>query len=193
MREFGNWRDLGVYLPNKEEVRLLDLANTMFYLIDLDYKAGRNYWQTDPIRSREMLAKFRDMGALDILYWYGRMMNLTRVFTEIKGPEEQVCSITRSLLKDVPTSLARMADNGTTALVVSRVPTKESGFFTEIMSQAAENVGLDLKCTFPSAIRNYQADLFRRLLNPDGTWNDDVSGFLSQIRSAPKSTGDEGE
>lgn len=43
----------------------------------------------------------------------------------------------------------------------------------------------------PEAFRSYTGDFYQRLLKPDGTWDDDVSGLLSQVRSAPKHIKDE--
>ena len=43
--------------------------------------------------------------------------------------------------------------------------------------------GIELKGYRVSAYAGYLHNLYQRLLNPDGTWDDDVSGFLSQIRS----------
>ncbi len=42
---------------------------------------------------------------------------------------------------------------------------------------------MDIKIYRVNAYAAYTHNLYQRLLRPDGTWDDDISGFLSQIRS----------
>ena len=172
----------------------MDLSVTLFYLSDLESELGKRYWKVNPIECEEVLTRLRDKGVIDVFYWFSALdftHLLSRVYFYLEGSENQVCSVTNALLKYLPTSLARITDRGRTAHIISRIPANEKLILTELVSQAAKSTSLNLNYLFPSAHRNYQTDLYQRLLNPDGTWNNDISAFLSQIRSVPKSVLDE--
>ena len=168
------------------EARLLDMASTMFYLSDLESEEGRRYWNTDEKESAITLQKLRDLGIIDVAYWFDRMTNLSRIFLRISGQENNVCSATYSILKNTPTSSARLNEDGKTSLILARVPTASRDEFVREFQECARNSRLLVECWYPSAQRNYQVDLYQRLLEQDG-WNSDITAFLSQIRSIPKS------
>jgi len=187
--EFGYWKGKTTYIPLKSEARLLDMASTMFFLADIESEAGQKYWKTDENKSKELLTRFRDLGMIKISYWYNWLEHtpaLSRIFTYFQGSKSLVCSVTRAILKSVPTSLARIANDGETSIIISRVPTDKRDFIKELIIQGAEDANLDAECKYPTTQGNYTADLFQRLLFPNGTWNSDVTAFLSQIRSLPK-------
>jgi hypothetical protein len=46
--------------------------------------------------------------------------------------------------------------------------------------------GLTIRCLQPRTLWNYTRTLYQRLLKDSGTWDEDVSGFLSQARSMKK-------
>ncbi len=185
-RTYGHWKGPLSYMPSREEVRILDIASTMFYLPDLEYEAYRRYWQTDASRSKEILERFYHMGAIDFMYWYQAMSGLRLVFFKIDGAEKQVCSIVNGLLKNLPTSLARISGKGKTSLTISRIPTQQQKTILEQIESAARNSDVKMQVSFPSSLRNHEGNLYERLLTPEGTWHDDVSVFMSQARSFPR-------
>lgn len=190
-KEFGNWDGTSAYQLSTNEARILDMASTMFYLSDLESDAGKNYWQTDETQSREILTTLRDVGILDIGYWYDRPLTLSLIIMSIQGEEEQVCSITYAILKNTPTSMAKVTEDKKTAIVLSRVPRNDLSSLVDILTQINKNERIEITHWLPTAHRNYAANLYHRLLNTDSSWNNDVSGFLSQVRSAPKSVKDD--
>ena len=50
--------------------------------------------------------------------------------------------------------------------------------------------GVNIRCMRPTTFRRYTSNLYQRLLKDDGTWDDDVSAFLSQARSKRKELSD---
>ncbi|MCK5150523.1 MAG: hypothetical protein KAQ65_01730 [Candidatus Thorarchaeota archaeon] len=187
--EFGCWKGTSPYQIKQAEARLLDMANTLFYLSDLETKGGEDYWKTDNISSRNALTKLRDMGIIETSYWYDDYRRrLNPLYISLEGSESKVCSVTSSLIKNVPTALARIAEGGSISLVAIRIPRENTKNFIDKISLACRNEGLRIKSEPLSTHRNYSVDLYQRLLNADGSWNSDVPGLLSQIRSIPKSS-----
>jgi hypothetical protein len=187
---YGYWKHSTVYHLNMKEARIIDLAATMFFLSDLDMDTAKKYWKVDTVECQKTLTKLRDEGIIDILYWFNALdftESLSRVYFHLHGREEQVCSIVDGLLRGLPTSWVKIAERGTDIHMVSRIPIEEKTAITELVSRKLEEMGLPFQVLTPSTHRNYQADLYQRLLNPDGSWNSDVSAFLSQVRSVPKS------
>ncbi|MFW9977596.1 MAG: hypothetical protein ACFFEJ_05860 [Candidatus Thorarchaeota archaeon] len=191
MDEFGVWKGDTTYFPDEKEVRILDMTSNMFYLSDLESETGREYWQTDENESKAILSKLRNNGIIDISYWYDFKQSLSPVYVSLRGPENIVCSITYSLLKDVPTSLVRITDRGKVALIASRVPPEYKSVFFDTIQENSKNTDLVMQCSEVSGHRNYTTDLYQRLRCSDDTWNSDITGLLSQIRSLPKTLLDE--
>lgn len=186
-RASGHWKGPLAYMPSREETRILDMASTMLFLPDLEYEAARRYWQTDASRSKEILQNFYNMGAIDIMYWLTTMPGFTLVFFKIEGTENKVCSIVDALLKDLPTTLARVSDKGKAAIVLSRIPILQKGSLLNRIEQAAKESDVRMQVLFPSSLQNFESDLYQRLLASDGTsWNENISAFLSQARSLPR-------
>ncbi len=180
------WKGPSAYMPSRNEARILDMSSTLLYLQDLDYEAARRYWRTDASRTKEILQKFYNMNALDILYWYNSKPDLILVFFKIEGSENKVCSIVNALLRNVPTTLARVSDKGKTAFIVSRIPLLQKEALLDCIEQAAKESDVRIEILFPSSVQNFESDLYQRLLNQNGTWNEDISAFLSQARSLPR-------
>jgi hypothetical protein len=187
---FGLGERLSTYRLSNTETRILDLASTMLYLSDMESKAGQEYWNIDAGICKRILTNLRNKHIINVSYWFNWLENtptLSRIFLYLQGCEKKVCAFTQEALTDFPTSLARVANGGNDALIASRIPSDDQPRLISMMKQIAEEQGVNIRVFFPSASRNFSAGLFQRLARPDGTWDDDVSGFLSQVRSAPKS------
>lgn len=187
MNDFEYQERSSPYELDKVEAKILDMATTMFYLNDLESEIGRKYWQTNASESQKILENLRSEGVIDISYWYDLKNTLLPVYTSFSGDASKICSITKSLTKNLPTTLTRLANGGKYSLILARIPPQEEiGFKTLLTNMCIEN-SIQFEYTKLTTHRNYTPDLYQRLLNPDRTWNDDISGFLSQIRSIPKS------
>lgn len=104
----------------------------------------------------------------------------------IQGKSDAVTSLVSAFLKYTPSSFVRMNEEGDNAVILSRLP-EESVYdiATQLTSRGIEQ-GVNIRCMRPTTFRRYTSNLYQRLLKDDGTWDDDVSAFLSQARSKRK-------
>jgi hypothetical protein len=185
--EFDSWAGKDVYNLSSQEARIIDMSSHHFYLTDLTRESARKYWKTDAEKSRTILTSLRDSNVVDISYWFQFRQALSkRVILTIEGSEGRVCSLSRAMLKECPTSRVMIEGNGKSAIVMSRISDETVDFFANILPNSAKEVGLKVECYFPSLFRNYTPGLYQRLLQENGEWDNDVSLFLSQIRSMPR-------
>ncbi len=187
-QEFGNWKGHQPYQLTMEEARIIDMTSLRFYLTDLESEAGQQYWKTNPKDAKSILLRLRKQGVLDISYWFQFLQVLPPITIIIHGKQSQVCSLTSALVKQCPTARAMIAEGGQSSVITCRVPEDSLNFFIDTLPQIAYDNGISVRCIKPTAFRNYTTDLYQRLLERDGKWNNDISGFLSQIRSIPKSS-----
>ena len=89
-------------------------------------------------------------------------------------------------LKNTPTSHVRIDETGENLVILTRLP-RDSVYdiVSQLTSKGLEN-GVNIRCMRPTTFRRYTSNLYQRLLKEDGTWDDDVSAFLSQARSKRK-------
>jgi hypothetical protein len=71
-------------------------------------------------------------------------------------------------------------------IVLSRLPEEDVHKLVSELNQQGIQQDVVIRCMRPRAFRSFTFDFYHRLLRPDGTWDDDVSGFLSQARSRRK-------
>ena len=91
----------------------------------------------------------------------------------------------------MPTSLVMMDKSNETSIIFSRLSVNDRNELISLLPKSAEETGLNVRCIIPEGYRLYNWDLFQRLLTADGSWDSDVSGLISQVRSAPKHIKDE--
>ena len=113
--------------------------------------------------------------------------NLVPAAVIIEGSEESVYSITKALLEECPTTRALIASDGRLSICSSRIPREETKSLFSNLPRIAGKYGITVRPLTIITHRNYEGSICQRILNPDGSYNDDTSGFLSQVRSAPKS------
>ena len=186
----GQIRIKETYIPSLEEVKVIDMASLHFYLTDLAREAGKKFWKIDAQKAQSILKRLKIKGIVDISYWFLFREVLKGVTFLLNGPQERVCSLVLSLLKYTPSCRIYITDDGENAIVVARVSEDALGTIDNTLPHAAKESGINLRYMFPSSFRNYSTDFFQRLLKSDGLWNEDVSTFLSQVRSSPKSVKD---
>ncbi|MCJ7817393.1 MAG: hypothetical protein MUP60_00955 [Candidatus Thorarchaeota archaeon] len=79
-----------------------------------------------------------------------------------------------------------LGEKGEQSILLSRLP--EASLYelaTKLPPIGLDN-GLTIRCLRPTTFQSYTHNLYQRLLKDDGTWDDDVSAFLSQARSKRK-------
>jgi len=72
------------------------------------------------------------------------------------------------------------------AVLISRLPQSTAYDLASSLPERGFDLDLNIRCMRPTIFQSYTHNLYQRLLKDDGTWDDDVSAFLSQARSKRK-------
>ncbi|MDF1540472.1 MAG: hypothetical protein P1Q69_16370 [Candidatus Thorarchaeota archaeon] len=187
-RSFGFGDSTNIYKPTTEEVKVIDMTSLHFYLTDLAREAGRRYWGIDAERAKKILTHLRNRGVIDVSYWFLFREVIRGISIILEGSQGQTCSLTQAFLKYSPSCRVYISEDGNTSIILARVSDDAIEVITRTLPSMAKEVGINMRYGFPTSFRNYSSDLYQRILNDDGTWIDDVSAFLSQVRSTPKSS-----
>ncbi|MHA1577982.1 MAG: hypothetical protein ACTSU3_11535 [Candidatus Thorarchaeota archaeon] len=181
-REFPTTTQGLVYVPTKAEAKVLDYISWQMYLSSLEKGGYENLLEMDNIQLLDILTKLRDREIVKIQYLL-RIPGLTATCHIVEGPRQQTQSLVRSFLKHMPSTTAMIEEGGSKAYIISRVPDDSVyDLFANLPTKASE-VDMKVRCLRIDAYAGYQNDLYSRLLKSDQTWDDDISGLLSQIRS----------
>ncbi|MCK5390310.1 MAG: hypothetical protein KAJ36_07455, partial [Candidatus Thorarchaeota archaeon] len=168
-----------------EEARVADLLSEGVESLYLEIPDFLNNWGLSKKKIHTTLTNMINRKVMKMVYEVSdaRLVSLAII---IQGRNETIASLTYELLRSTPTSYARLDKAGENAVILSRLP-EESVY--DIASQLASR-GLEhdvnIRCLRPTTFRRYTSNLYQRLLKDDGTWDDDVSAFLSQARSKRK-------
>ena len=98
------------------------------------------------------------------------------------GEPKNIVSLADAFLSGSPTCTAYICNEGNDAVFLSRIPPSDLGELARSLPQAGQEHGTTIRCFRPHTLRSYNHSLYQRLLREDGTWDDDVRGFLSQAR-----------
>jgi hypothetical protein len=109
--------------------------------------------------------------------------NLISLAIVMQGGNETVTSLTSSLLNNTPTSYARLNETGESGVVLTRLPEESAYDIASQLTTHGIDYGMSIRCMRPTTFQRFTTNLYQRLLKEDGTWDDDVSAFLSQARS----------
>jgi hypothetical protein len=93
----------------------------------------------------------------------------------------------RAFLKHTPSTQVAITEGGSSCVLVSRIPEDEYFRFLTRLNNTANEIGVSLKALPISAYVGYRNNLYSRLIKEDGSWDDDVSGLLSQVRLPSRS------
>ena len=129
--------------------------------------------------------KLKDQGVF-LLQFNTIMQRLTSICFNLNGPSKNVCSLARAFLRHAPSAQVRLSNEATSCNVVARIPEDLTYEALTKIPEIAKKNELNLSAFPISAFAAYRNDLFQRILRKDTTWDDDVSGLLSQIRLPPK-------
>ena len=136
----------------------------------------------DNIQLLDIVTKLRNHEIIKIQYLL-RIPGLTSTCYVVEGPRQQTQSLVRSFLKHMPSTTAMIEEGGSKAFIISRVPDDSVyDLFANLPPKASE-YDMKVRCLRIDAFAGYQNNLYSRLLKSDQTWDDDISGLLSQIRS----------
>jgi len=188
--EFGAWQGVSPQQPTATEAKVLDLASRHMYLALFEQEKYLRSFGIDRRTLENTLCSLRDRGIIRL--HYGVIPEgVTSIFTMAHGPPDSICSVARAFLIHTPTASVEIGEAGGICFILSRVPEKSARALATSLEERAPECGIELRCMRVTSYRGYMDSLYQRLLKEDGTWDDDVSALLSQIR--PRTSTADGE
>jgi hypothetical protein len=175
--------------PTLTEAKVLDLVSTQMFLSACEQGSYSRSVGIDRRKLESTLCSLRDEGVIRLQYSINPL-GVDSIFTVAEGPPEQICSLARAFLLHTPSTSVEIGGDGRKCYIASRVPGRSAHSFAASLGETAAEHDINLRCQRVTSYRGYMSTLYQRLLKEDGTWDEDVSDLLSQIR-LPASTGDE--
>ncbi|MGY5861532.1 MAG: hypothetical protein RTU09_04095 [Candidatus Thorarchaeota archaeon] len=182
--EFGGWQGKSPCELSKDEAKALDLASRNVYLDDSE---SDKYWRFHGITREQFKSTLTKLTKSEILRLQYRPnpVGLASVFILAQGEPDHVCSMVRAFLSQTPTTTARVSRSGESCYLISRVPDDALHELVTVLPSRTQEHGIKARCMPITAYQGYLHNFYTRLLMEDGTWDDDVSAMLSQIRGRP--------
>jgi hypothetical protein len=172
----------GGYSVSKEEASVLDLVSRTLDLSVLESTDMMSHWGIKPSAIRSVLSELQKKGILEYNYEIIRQ-DLISIFIIAEGEIGKTSALVEGFLSHTPTTLAMLTESNHSCVIMTRVPETEAYTMASELPILADENGVKLRIMKPRAVRIYSHNLYQRLLKDDGTWDDDVSAFLSQARS----------
>jgi hypothetical protein len=170
------------YTITKEDAKVIDLVSEGVNLSYLEIPEYLSNLGLNRDQIRKHLSNLIKRKVVDLMYEVSDT-SLISLAIIINGDNKKVTSLVSELLRSAPTSYARIDETAKNGIILSRLPEESVHELAyQLTSQGIEQ-NLNIRCLRPVAFRGYTANLYQRLLKDDGTWDDDVSAFLSQARS----------
>lgn len=179
--EFGAWRGSKTYSPSEVWAKALDATSNMLYLSDLEQEKYVEYRGLSRSQLLSALEEMTQKGIVDTRY-FPTPPDLMMVAIMAQGNANGVCSLGRALMMFSPTATVHLAKNGEWLLALSRQPTSTAHHLIATLPAEAAERGIALRCNRLTSFRSYTWSFYRRLLREDGSWENDVTQMLSQIR-----------
>jgi hypothetical protein len=183
--EFRYNKGKRIYHPSQQEARILDLISWGMYLGNLENDLYAKYYNTTNSAIEQDLETMLANGVFSLQYLF-ITEKLRSLCLLVDGPPRNVYSISRAFLKHAPSTQVRITNGGHSSVIVSRIPDGDFFGFVSAMTEAADENDISVRASQISAYAGYRNNLYSRLLKPDGSWDDDVSGLLSQVRLPPR-------
>ena len=180
---FGLKSDTIGYSISRNEALVLDFTSRNPDLSNLELADLDAHWGISRRTMRATLIDLHKRGVLDYYYEIMNNNDLISIFLLAEGEIAQISALVESFLSQTPTSLAMLSEKGRSCVIMARIPETEVYTIASELPSLADSNGVKLRIMRPRAVRTYSHNLYQRLLKPDGTWDDDVSAFLSQARS----------
>ena len=178
--EFGGWQGKSPFRPSKDEAKVLDLVSRG---ISLDDPESDRYWLFHGITREQFKSTLTKLKKFNFRLQYNPMpSDLASLFILAQGEPKHVCSMVRGFLLQTPTTTARVSRNGASCYLISRLPDDTLHELVSILPSRAQEYGIKARCMPITAYQGYLQNFYTRLQMEDGSWDDDVSAMLSQIR-----------
>ncbi len=184
-KNFGELASSEKHKLTIEEVRNIDLVAEGVDLAFLEIPEFLSNWSSNERESRQVISNLVKRGIMKLSYEVSDSSLLSLAIIA-QGESRSLYSLVSSFLTNTPTAYARISKTGEDAVILSRLPERiVYDVASELTTQGIEQ-GINIRCLRPTTFRRYTSNLYQRLLKDDGTWDDDVSAFLSQARSKRK-------
>ncbi|MFW9959356.1 MAG: hypothetical protein ACFFCT_14925 [Candidatus Odinarchaeota archaeon] len=183
--EFGAWRNSHYLSLSQKQTRVLDLISWGIYLNSVETGHYASYYGINNSELEIELNSLLEKGVFLLQYFL--IPEKLKSFCFIgEGPVHSICSLSRAFLKYAPSTQVRIYNDGNSCSIVSRIPEDEQIELLSTLTRASEETDIKLQVFPISAYVGYRNNLYSRLLKDDGTWDEDVSGLLGQVRLQPK-------
>ena len=182
--EFGVWKGKEAYSPTLKWVKCLDATANLGYLADLEWTDYLNHFSITSAELHSALVEMKDKSIID-LHYTPVFRDLVTVAIVGQGPPVRVCSLTRGFLKHTPSATVSIGRNSEWFLIMTRLPSSGAHRVISSLPAIASEEEITLTCHRTMSYRSYLWKFYQRLLREDGTWDDDVTAMLSQIRLPP--------
>ena len=160
------------------DIKILDSLSSALWLSDLEKPKIKGIPRIDFIESLERLQK---NDVIRTFYWGGYHSMNRGIIIIINAPTDTILSLANAFfIQSGNSSIIKMKDNDI-AVIHGTLNQVLVDAFCDQLNSAAQNLGIDLIASPLIRYRNYRLTLFSRLWK-NGTWDDDVSNFLSQSR-----------
>jgi hypothetical protein len=164
------------------EAKVLDLIGESVLSETLDKPEELRLWGVTKEQVRYVVSKLIRQNVLRVSYEVRDLQLITMVII-VHGETKKVTSLVSALLNNTPTSFARLANGGKSSVILTRLPEEAAHELALQLQSSSFDYGLTIRCMRTTTFQSYTHDFYQRLLKPDGSWDDDVSAFLSQARS----------
>jgi hypothetical protein len=179
--EFGAWKGSRIHHPKREWAQALDATADLSYLSAFEYPGYLEQFGHTRQSLLKNLEGLRREAIIGITY-LPNLTDLVSVAILAQGDSNVTCSLARSLLSYAPSATSMVGKRGEWLLALCRLPSPDAHQLMATLPDASANRNVILRCNRTLSLRSYTWDFYQRLLLPDGSWDDDVSVMLSQIR-----------
>lgn len=167
------------------QAKVLDMVSWGLYLGSLETGVYSEYSGIESKDIEGTILELEEGGVISIEYTLS-LRKLTSVHVNVEGPPRNIYSFCRSMLKHAPSAAVRISEGGNSCSVIARVPEDKAFNFITTLPSIGQERNIAIEVVPISAYISYRNNLYQRLLRDDGTWDDDLSGLLSQVRLRPK-------
>ncbi|TXT55249.1 MAG: hypothetical protein BAJATHORv1_40159 [Candidatus Thorarchaeota archaeon] len=179
--EFDGWRGKKTTVITKKDAKALDFASQRVYLSATENQEYWNFFSVDRDSVSEAIEKLDRIKAIDYFY-HPLFYRVPSVISIAQGSPGNVLSYARALLKYTPSTTVHISKDSTQLYALSRLPHDQVLYLIQTLPEVAIEQGVNLRVERMRGYKSYRNDLHQRLLLSDDTWDEDLSGLLSQIR-----------
>ena len=179
--EFGSWKNLHAQALTREEAKVLDIVSWGAYLSTLESGKISHHYGIDSHTIESSIKQLVERGILAIQY-IPIPKDLISILVVAEGSEHKIHSLARAFIKHTPSATVMSSNEKNTVIIFCRLPEGSiASVANSLPAVAAQN---DVSVSFMPlfAFVGYRHNLYQRLLKKDGTWDEDPSMMLSQIR-----------